>query len=68
MRIAASESIRVERPELLTIPSEPGFVDLTIVLSKDWKPEYEYRKRQLRYIVVEDVDSAKQLLREIGYG
>ena len=67
MRIAVSESIRRLYPKLCPIPAEPGFVDLTIILSRDWKPEYHFRARQLRYIVVNTVDQAIEFLSEMEY-
>lgn len=68
MRVAASPLIRAHYPDLLEIPAEPGFVDLTIIHRHDWKPEYSHRTRQLRYIVVTSISQVHELLEVIGYG
>jgi hypothetical protein len=68
MKIAATESLRRLYPSLLLpIPVEPGIVDLTIVVRHEWKEDYWFRVRQLRYIIVDSVEAGVKLLQEMGH-
>lgn len=67
MKIAASQSVLTTHPDLLAIPPEPGSVDITVILRSDWLPSYSGRSRQLRYIIVESLHDADQLLEKLQY-
>lgn len=67
MRIAATNTIREHLPGLSPIPSEPGYADFTVVLMSEWDESYRHRFRQLKYVVVNSLEEAEDVLKAIGY-
>lgn len=67
IKIVASPTIRKVFTTLGEIPDEPGTADLTIIHRSDWMSSYARRVRQLRYVVVSDMESVNSLLHNVGY-
>lgn len=66
MKIAASPLIRQAMPDLLEIP-EPGrgTMGLTLIHVMDWDDKYRFQDRSLRYIVVNSVDEAREMIERL---